>query len=282
MDSINFQDNPTQPSIHFGHFGIVMLAAILLLGISWMKNPALFVLHPVSQTADADAPHYVAYVTPPEDLPQPAVLGASTNEGPSIIQDDGTVVPVDMGQVLAASTQGVQLSLNDIKVNAVPESSAAVQKYFSDAKQIESGFAGDANFGAALTSGNQEQINQYAQKLTTVRDALQKLAVPPGLVKLQQLKIVQYNSSIGLLQNFTQGDTNPDLVNEDMQQFLKSQQDLDAENAAVAQKYPALDPDAALYVSPDGTPVDVQPVAAAGSPDNSLDSSSLDDTNATQ
>ncbi len=286
MDSVNFQNTQTQSSLHLGHFSLVLSVAVLLLGISWMKNPQLFAVlqfhQSDAQTASADAPRYYAYVTPPEDQPQPAVLGASTNQGPSIIQDDGTVVPVDMGQVLAASTQGVALSLDDIKVNQVPDSDADAQTYFTAAQKIESGSIGDATFGAALTSGDQNQINQQAQKIIAVRDALQQLAVPQSLVKLQKLKIIQYNSSISLLQNFTQGDKNSDLVNEDMQQFLKSQQDLEAESAVVAQKYPTLDPDATLYVNPDGTPTNIQSAEVTASQDNSLTGSSLDDGNAGQ
>ncbi len=171
-----------------------------------------------------------------------------------------------MGQVLAASTQGVQLSLSDVKVNAVAESSAAIKKYFSGAQAIESGAVGDTNFASALTSGDQSQINQQAQKLITVRDGLLKLPTPQGLVKLQQLKIIQYNSAIALLQNFTQVDQNPEVVNEDLQQFIKSQQDLDAENIIAAQRYPAEDPDSVLYLNPDGAPAATLP--AAGSADN--------------
>jgi len=277
MENSNYQPAQIKSAIHFGHFAAVMSVALLLFGISWMKNPNLFAVFKSSNNnvtaASADAPQYYAYVTPPEDQPQPAVLGASTNEGPSIIQDDGTVVPVDMGQVLAASTQGVALSLDDVKVNQVPDSNAAAQKYFTAAQKIESGSIGDADFGAALTSGDQNQINQQAQKIIVVRDALQQIAVPQGLVKLQKLKIIQYNSSISLLQNFTQGDKNPDLINEDMQQFLKSQQDLEAESAMAAQKYPTEDPAAAAYVNSDGTPVNTQ----SGTADNS--SANLDSLN---
>lgn len=242
-------------SIHFGHLGLIMFAALVLLGITWMKNPALFSFKK-NQSAvltDANVPRYYPYTPPPEDQ-QPQVLGASTEpQGPSIIQDDGTVVPVDMSQVLGASTQGVQLSLDGVKVNAVAESAEAVKKYFSQAQAIEAGSVGDANFAGALSSGNQDQINQQAQKVIAVRDALQKISVPQGLVKLQKLKIIQYNSAIALLQNFTLADNNPEQTNLDLQQFIKSLQDQDSENIAVAQKYGALDPYSNLYSNTPGS-----------------------------
>lgn len=247
----SFQPQLSSDTIHGGHFGAVLLTAILLLGISWMKNPELFTLHKAANLAasDSSVPRYYAYVTPPEDLPQPMVAGANTNQGPSIITDDGQVVPIDMGQVLGASTQDVTLSLDDIKVNVVPDSGAEREKYFSEAQKIESNSIGDANFGAALNSGDQAQINQQAQKFIAMRDSMQKLPVPESLVKLHKLKIVQYDSSIALLQNFTLADQNPELVTNAMQQFLKSQQDLDAENSAMAQKYPQEFPNADLYTT---------------------------------
>ncbi|MEK7161540.1 MAG: hypothetical protein AAB729_02515, partial [Patescibacteria group bacterium] len=92
-------------------------------------------------------------------------------------------------------------------------------------------------FETALSSGNQQLINAQAQKLNAVKEALQKLFVPQSLVKLQKLKIIQYSASVGVLQNFTQADTNPELVGKYLQEFLKSQQDLDTENTLVAEKF---------------------------------------------
>ena len=57
-----------------------------------------------------------------------------------------------------------------------------------------------------------------------------------------------------MLQNFTQANADPDQMSTDMQQFLKSQQDLDTENIAVAQKFPQDDPYSSFTLNPDGTP----------------------------
>jgi len=225
-------------AINWGHFGVVLSTMVLLLGVTWMQQPQLFSFKKSSPTADvADAPKYYAYVEPAEDHP-PLVAGASTNQGPSVINEDGTVSPVDMGQVLGASTQDVKLALDDVKVDPVPDSDAAIKKYFSDIQSIESSPVDNSAFESALSSNDQAQINAQAQKLIGVRDALQKMVVPQSLVKLQQLKIAQYNSAIGVLQNFTQADSNPQLVGDYLNQFLKSQQDLDTETNSVVQKFP--------------------------------------------
>jgi len=258
-----------EPSIHWGHFGAVMMVMVLVLGMSWMEKPDLFSFKNNVAIDDQNVPHYYAYVPPVSDQ-QPQVLGASTNSGPSIINDDGSVSSADMGQVLAATTQDVQLSLNSVQVNQVPDSETAITKYFSQAQKIELSPIDNAAFQTALTSNDQSQINQQAQKLTVVRDALQKLSVPQSLVKLQQLKIIQYTSAINLLKNFSQADSNPTLVSQNLMQFIKSQQDMDNENVTVAQKFGSLDPNSSLYVDSTGQPIQqVQAADSSASSDNS-------------
>jgi len=232
----------TYSPVHLGHLGAISLVMVILLGISWMKNPQLFSFDK-SKTAKAslslDVPVYYAYV-PSEELNLPLVAGASTDQGPSIINEDGSVSPaVDVGEVLGASTADVVLSLEDVQVKTVDDSPEAVANYFNVAKTIELGPVDDASFEEALSSGNQTNINSQAQKLTNLKDALQKLSVPQSLVRLQKLKIIQYTAAIGILQNFTQADENPELVGKYLGEFLKSQQDLDSENKIIAEKYSA-------------------------------------------
>ena len=262
-------------SIHWGHFGAIMMVMFLVLGMSFMEKPELFSFKKNIAADDQNTPHYYAYA-PPAGNQQPEVLGASTNPGPSVINDDGTVSPVDMGNVLAASTQDIQLSLDKVKVNQVPDSNVAIMKYFLDSKKIEINPVDTAAFQSALTSNNQSQINQQAGQLIGVRDALQKLSVPQGLVTLQKLKIIQYTAAINLLQNFLQADSNPTLVDQNLMEFIKSQQDLDNENAAISQKYASLYPSPSLYVDSSGQPTEQQPTltgaAVANGLQNSLDS----------
>ncbi len=238
MENINSTTNIEQaPSpINFGHLGVVMFSLVLLLGLTWLKQPQLFSIKKSNSVASNSAPKYYAYAQPAGDS-MPMVAGANTMDGPSVINEDGSVSQVDMGEVLGASTEGVVLSLDEIKVNIIPDSTDAIKKYFAEANQIENSQIENAEFETALSSGNQKLIDAQAQKLSAVKDALQKLSVPTSLVKLQKLKIIQYSASVGVLQNFTQADANPELVGKYLQEFLKSQQDLDTENSVVAEKF---------------------------------------------
>lgn len=200
-------------------------------------------------------PQYVPYV-PSADDQQAEVLGASIStstedSGPMIINEDGSVTPaLTDGQVLAASTQDVTLSLDDVKVSQVPDSQAAIQNYVTQSQNIESSYINNTDFETALESNDQAQINAQAQKLQSIENNLQKLSVPASFVKLQKLKIIQYQAGVELLNNFTQANNNPELVGQELDQFLKAQDDMDTETANVEKQfnidlgYPTTDPDA--------------------------------------
>lgn len=237
MDNLNLQlqDAQATPSIHWGHFGLILITIIILAGITLMQKPELFSVKNKNLISEQEAPKYYAYT--PEDLPTPLVAGASTNQVPSIINEDGTVSPVDMGQVLGASTENVELSLEDVKIKSIPDSQEAVEKYLQDVKNISSGPIDNVDFETALTSSDQALINEQANKLITIRDQINLLPAPVSLVKLAKLTVIQYDSAIGVLQNFTKADENPELVGKYLQAFLKAQQDLDKENNLVASKY---------------------------------------------
>ena len=104
MENINFQNQNTQ-QINWGHFGVIMLMMVLVLGMSWMEKPDLFNFTKSSEllSTNQNVPHYYAYAAPVGDT-RPEVLGANTNPGPNGINDNGSVSPVDAVQVLAAAT----------------------------------------------------------------------------------------------------------------------------------------------------------------------------------
>ena len=62
------QSSQINPQIHWGHFGTMMMAMVLLLGMTWMEKPDIFSFQE-SSPAVADAPHYYAYVPPAERPP---------------------------------------------------------------------------------------------------------------------------------------------------------------------------------------------------------------------
>lgn len=241
-----------QEQFHFGHLGIIFLSVVFLLGASWLKNPELFKVikgrgAAVAEKDKGGAPRYYAYEPSAEDS-QPMVLGASTApQGPVVINDDGTVAPVDFGKVLGASTQGVELSLDDVKVAVVPDSDAAIKKYFEQSQSVEGALALGPDFASALASNNQAKVDEQAQKIESILKDLRNLAVPSSLAKLHKLKVIQYESATVLLKNFTEADQNAEIVSESLQQFMKSQEDLDTENKIIAEKYGSLDQAVAVY-----------------------------------
>ncbi len=236
MDNYTQTNLENKPQIHFGHFSLILVTFILLAGFTYMQKPGMFKFSQNQNIlSKQEVPKYYAYV--PENIPAPLVAGANTSDGPIIINEDGTLSPVDLGQVLGASTQQVQLSLDEIKVKIISDSNENIYKYLDELKVVMNGPIDNAEFETALTSSNQVLINAQADKLVLIKNQISALPVPQSLTRLAKLTIIQYESAIGVLRNFTQADENPELVGQYLQAFLKSQQDLDSENNLVADKY---------------------------------------------
>lgn len=236
----NFETIEQKDHFTFSQLTLVASVAVLLLGITWMKQPQFFtVFKSNSQNiSKAQLPRYYAY-SPPSELTEPLVAGASTeNQGPMVINEDGSLSPVlDSGKVLGALIGNEQLDLGSITVKTIPDSDGAIQEYFSKTSTIENNRLNDVEFENALTSGNQAQINKEAETLLGIKNELMGTQVPESLAKLHKLKIIQYQAGIDILNNFTKTDENPELVGQYLGRFLKAQQDLDAENSAVTKKF---------------------------------------------
>lgn len=239
MENLYTQDfnNQSPDSIHWGHFGIIILSIVLLAGVTWFQKPEMFSLKKNQNIfSGVEVPKYYAYVPSEEDM-TPLVAGATTDQGPSLINEDGSISQVDIGEVLGASTENVVLNLDDIKLKTIPSSIEAVNAYLQEIKNVMNGPIDNTEFQTALSSGNQALINIQAKKFESIKNNLLQIPVPEDLVKLAKLTVVQYTSAVGLLTNFTRADQNPELVGQYLQEFLKSQQDLDNENNLVAEKY---------------------------------------------
>lgn len=239
MEAVQNQNLQTE-SIHFGHLGLILAVAFLLVGITWMKNPGIFSGNKL-QNGGAEVsglPRYVAY-EPPAELTKPMVAGASTeNSGPMVINEDGSLSPVlNSGQVLGTLIGDATLDLSTITVKEISDNEEAIKNYFKQAAKIESSYIDSTAFESALVSGQQGQIDAEAEKLKTIQRNLLDLPVPKSLVKLQKLKIAQYVAAVNILNNFTNADQNPELVGQYLSQFLKAQQDLDTENTLIMQKF---------------------------------------------
>ena len=231
-----------EPVMHWGNVAAVFFVAAFLVGVSWLKDPNIFVFHNLSSSALAlsqqDVPHYYAYVES-ADLQQPLVAGASTeDQGPSVINEDGTVTPIkDMGQVLGASISTVDLPLDAISVQQIPDSDEAIKNYFAESQKIESDYINNSEFEVALSSGDQSKIDAQAKNIASIKNNISKLSVPTSLVILQKLKISQYSAAENLLNNFTHADSNPEQVGIYLDQFLKAQQEMDSEMQKVSQNF---------------------------------------------
>lgn len=237
---------PTEIKEHFSfsQVGIVFVVAVMLIGVSWMKNPALFDVfkkQQVDSTIVANLPRYYAYEAPAE-LSQPLIAGASTeNAGPMIINEDGSVTPaVERGDVLGVSTENITLDLDAIKVNVISDSDDGIRSYISTMQTLEGGYMDSIQFEAALSSGDQNQIDGQVRAVRSVISGLQSLSVPASLVQLHKLKVLQYQAAMEILRNFTQADDNPELINRNLEIFLKAEEQIQEEVIKIKNKYNAL------------------------------------------
>ncbi len=232
MTNQNLIEIENEP-LHFGHLGAIFSVALLLLGISWFKHPDLFQFGKESQNSAlvSSLPRYYAYETPAE-LNQPLVAGASTQgQGPMIIGEDGSLTPAtDVGDVLGLSTEDYNLTLEQIKVTKIVPATLENQKeYINITNALENEFVNTQSFQEALVSLDQRQIDAQVKKIEKVIASLNEFSVPDKLLQLHKLKLLQYHAAIIILKNFTQADSNPELVSTALSVFLKAQQDIDGE-----------------------------------------------------
>jgi len=231
----------TQQHIHFGHLGLILSVAVLLLGISWMKNPQLFNVFKTqgdNSQISANLPKYYAYQSPPE-LNQSFVAGANTaNQGPMIINEDGTLSPaIETGDILGINTENVNLDINSITINTIPDADENIKAYIAGALLIEGDYLDGAQFEGALSSGNQAQIDTQARVVDSIVAKLLSLSVPVSLGELHKLKIVQYRAASEILKNFTKADDNPELINQKLDLFIKAEKLIQEEYLSLKNKF---------------------------------------------
>lgn len=228
-----FEQIESKEHFSFGHLGLVLSVAVLLIGISWMKNPDLFDVFkskPVNSAISASLPRYYAY-QPPASASQSLVAGATTqDQGPMLINEDGSLSPaVSAGDVLGMNTDDVVLNIDAIAVKQIADSEESIKAYIASVQEIEGGYLDSIQFEAALASGNQAEIDKQAEQVKQITDRLLPLAVPSSLVNLHKLKFLQYQAALEILKNFTQADENPELITKNLSIFLKTEQQIQAE-----------------------------------------------------
>jgi hypothetical protein len=250
MQYLNYNQNISQEHFSSGHLGLVFCAVILLVGISWMKDPQLFSNLKIFNSSGSASTQRLALAYPDtsilyqNDDTQSLVAGASTTasaqsqtNGPSILNEDGSVSSALSGEVLGVSTQDVSLSLNAIAVNTIPDSEAAVKDYFANSQNAEMNNLDNVEFETALTSNNQMLIDAQVAKMTNIIAEMQVMSVPVSLAKLQKLRILQYNSAVVVLNNFSRADDNPELVSQALGVFFQAQDQIEQEVNVIQQKF---------------------------------------------
>ncbi len=225
------QEDKSRNSLRLSHLGLILMVMFLLVGVSWMKNPQvfdfIFKAKKKSQVSQLKIPSYYAYV--PDASLHPLVAGASTGgfQGPSIINEDGSISPAidptDFGSVLGISTESVKKNFKTLNLQIVPDSEEAARAYINRSREIEKGFTEGASFEVALTSGSQKLIDKQTEKIKEIVSSLLSMQVPKSFSSLHKLKITQYNSAINILQNFLSADANPELVTKALGTFLETQ-----------------------------------------------------------
>lgn len=241
MENQNYNQEITIEHFHFGHLSAVFGVAILLLGISWLKQPLLFKnifsKQNLQSAKEKKLPKYYAYA-PPAEINAPMVAGAQTINGPAILNEDGTFSPaLSAGEVLGVSTKEAELDANKIFVKEIPDNESAIKKYVTDVQNLEIGYIDNAEFESALSSRNEEKLKLQAEKFLKLKEKLLEQLVPSSLVSLHKYKIMQYSAAIELLNNFTQADTNPELLSKSLGLFLQAQQQQEVEAASLSLKY---------------------------------------------
>lgn len=238
---INLQtQNSPREIISFSQLGTVMLVAVLLLSVEYMKNPQLFSMqhsqNKISAAAQKNVPHYYAYVPPVRDT-APMVAGASTmSQGPSVIGEDGSIISVsNQGAVLGASTQ------NDVPavpaLHSVSDSQEAVDSYISDSKNTEQGYFDNFSFEQALDSRDAAVAQQEITKINSIVTGLAGIEVPASFVKYHQYKIASYQAAVDMLKALPLIQTDPQSEADALKRFSQAQKSAADELQQLNQKF---------------------------------------------
>ncbi len=226
MNQDNALINQTIKNNHldFGHFKLVAVVALALLGITFLKNPSLFSFKGKNVlVVSQDRPRYYAYVPPAEDA-MPMVAGASTQpSGPSVINEDGSLSKVgDEGLVLGADTQDILLTEKSLHI--VPDTQQSVSDYISSSKSIEQDYFNNFSFEQALEAHDDSIGKQEHQKIDSIASSLSEMTVPVSFEKYHQYKMLRYHAAADMLKFLPSAQTNPQPEAEAFQSFLKYQQ----------------------------------------------------------
>jgi hypothetical protein len=158
-----------------------------------------------------DRPEYKKYFEPKQD-----VLGVTTDieekPGTMIIGEDGKMhsVEEDIGKVLGASTETIDTNLQNIQVKlAYTNTIEDVKKYLNTTLKLEGEVLDGAALETALSTNDQNTINQLVSRVEALEARLQDMWIPESVTKLHKLKILEFRSVARLLKSYPNLEANP-------------------------------------------------------------------------
>lgn len=182
-----------------------------------------------------DRPEYKKYFEPKQ-----GVLGVTTDieekPGTMIIGEDGKMhsVEEDIGKVLGASTETIDTNLQNIQVKlAYTNTIEDVKKYLNTTLKLEGEVLDGAALETALSTNDQNTINQLVSRVDALEARLQDMWIPESVTKLHKLKILEFRSVARLLKSYPNLEVNPEQVADDFSIFIKVQGDQEQERQKV-------------------------------------------------
>lgn len=205
--------------IHFGHLGIVMLCAIVLIFTAWMKSGFNFILSPGSEpitkilTYDQAMAQVLAEAG---ESPQSSIAdGSGSNSNQLAMIDpmlsDVAVLGTSTGTLDTVIPSGDQVLtpeiLNNIKVTVIATTSLeAIKKYKDDLEFVENQ-DGAASIIADLTSQDSALLKTDADKITQLLVDLLQVEVPAPLADYHKVTLLYYTELRELALGYS-GDVN--------------------------------------------------------------------------
>ena len=232
--------------LNFGHFGAIMLCALVLVFVSWMKSGFHFDFAPSAQSAAPSLTY--------EQAEAQAVAEVGGSPASNVADAGQTADEVAMldpssqnGSVLGTSTDDSALfppaddiitpaMLDQIKIKAIPDSGAdAVTAYSEKVTYVESTF-NSLGLLADLNSEDQATLKTAGANANQIVAALGQIPVPNELVQYHKLKMMYYTTIGYLAKNFSGETTNLSVENLSTLMFSLSEK-LDALESDMMTKY---------------------------------------------
>jgi len=196
----NLKEEDSKTHLHFGHLGLILLCAGLLVGITFMKGGFKLSL---GGEAKGAAQKYTLEQARRDVALELGEGGESLNNSNTANQLALLDLDLAQGSVLGASTEGdgvfpaaeeifTPQVLDVIKLNIINENSKeSIIKYARDSMLAESE-SGAFNLLASLNSTDSEVLLDTSSEAKKIVSSLAKIQVPGELEEYHKLKMIYY------------------------------------------------------------------------------------------